>query len=43
MYRNGVGRPDADVAEVQGDLPGSNSAEGPDFCCRGRFLGAWLM
>ena len=37
-YRNGVGIADADVAEVQGDLAGSESAKGPDFgSCNGVF------
>lgn len=45
MRTNGVcvERTDADVAEVRGDLAGSDSEEGPDFGLRSGYLSAWLM
>lgn len=38
----GVGRVDAEGTEVQSDLTGSESAEGPGFGLRDRFLGVQL-
>lgn len=41
--RNGVGRADADVAEVQSDFTGSEGAEGPDFSLRDGLLRVWVV